>query len=405
MNILFLSLIGFDSLSENNIYTDLLRQFKENGHRLFIISPLERRNNKKSYLIHDDNVTILRLKIGNIQKTNIIEKGISTIAIEPIYIFALKKFFKKIKFDLVLYTTPPITFVSAIKYIKKRDNAKTYLLLKDIFPQNAIDIGVIKKTGFKGLLYKYFRHKEKELYRVSDIIGCMSQANVEYILKHNHISVVDKVEICPNCIEVENIELSIQEKYLIRKKYGIPIDKKVFIYGGNLGKPQGIDYMLQCFESQFNNEDIYFLIVGDGTEFSKIDSFLRDSKQINVRLIKKMKSEDYEKIVQSCDVGLIFLDHRFSIPNFPSRILSYMKASIPVFAITDTNTDIGKTILEGKFGWWCESNDINEFKCKIETIVNEDLKKIGRNGNDYLRENFNAKRIADKILKHYNNKE
>ena len=95
-------------------------------------------------------------------------------------------YFADIKFDLILYSTPPITFYKAIEYVKKRDGAKTYLLLKDIFPQNAVDLGMMSKTGLKGLIYKYFRKKEKKLYAISDKIGCMSQANVDYVLKHNH---------------------------------------------------------------------------------------------------------------------------------------------------------------------------------------------------------------------------
>lgn len=89
------------------------------------------------------------------------------------------------KFDLIIYSTPPITFQRAVEYVKERDNAQTYLLLKDIFPQNAVDIGILSKNGWKGLIYKYFRKKEKKLYGISDRIGCMSEANCKYILSHN----------------------------------------------------------------------------------------------------------------------------------------------------------------------------------------------------------------------------
>ena len=87
--------------------------------------------------------------------------------LETQYISAIKKYFSNIKFDLILYSTPPVTLVRPIKFIKKRDNAKTYLLLKDIFPQNAVDMGILGRKGIKGLLYKYFRKKEKMLYALS----------------------------------------------------------------------------------------------------------------------------------------------------------------------------------------------------------------------------------------------
>ena len=147
MNVLFLTLLDFNSIEEKNIYTDLLREFAKHGHRLFVISPVERRKKIDTKIIKMDNATILKLKIGNTQKTNIIEKGISTVSIEPQFIAGIKKYFSNVKFDLVIYSTPPITFCNAIEFVKKIDGAKTYLLLKDIFPQNAVDIEMISKTG------------------------------------------------------------------------------------------------------------------------------------------------------------------------------------------------------------------------------------------------------------------
>lgn len=360
MNVLFLTLLDFDSLEERNIYTDLLREFAKHGHKLFVISPVEKRKKQSTKLLETDKATILKLQIGNTQKTNIIEKGISTISIEPKFIAGIKKYLSDVKFDLVIYSTPPITFCNAIEFVKKRDGAKTYLLLKDIFPQNAVDLGMMSKSGIKGLIYKVFRNKEKKLYKISDYIGCMSQANVDYVLKHNTDINPEKVEICPNSVEVVDMSIDEKTREEIRRKYDIPLDKKVFVYGGNLGKPQGIDFMIECLKSQEKNEEAYFLIVGDGTEYGKIESYVENDKPTNVRLMKRLPKEDYDKMVAACDVGMVFLDHRFTIPNFPSRLLSYMQAKIPVLAVTDPNTDIGKVIADGGFGWWCESNDVGK---------------------------------------------
>lgn len=383
MNILFLTLIDFNTIDDPGIYQDLLREFAKHGHNLFVISPVERRKNQTTKLLKTDKATILKLKIGNTQKTNIIEKGLSTIIIEPLFIAGIKKYFSDIKFDLVIYSTPPITFCNAIEFVKKRDEAKTYLLLKDIFPQNAVDLGMMSKRGIKGLIYNVFRNKEKKLYRISDYIGCMSQANVDYVLKHNPEINSEKVEICPNSVEV--VDMSVDEKTRdeIRREYGIPLDKKVFVYGGNLGKPQGIDFMIECLRSQEKNKEVYFLIVGDGTGYGKIETYVESEKPSNVKLMKRLPKEDYDKMVAACDVGMIFLDHRFTIPNFPSRLLSYMQAKIPVLAVTDPKTDIGKVIVDGGFGWWCESNNVESFVALISTI-NTDRDIQGSNGWGYL---------------------
>ena len=404
MNVLFLTLLDFDSLNQKNIYTDVLREFKKKDNNVFVISPVERRTNRKTQLCESDKVHILKLQIGNTQKTNIIEKGISTVSIEPQFVRGIKRYFSDVKFDLVMYSTPPITFFRAVEFVKKRDNAKTYLLLKDIFPQNAVDIGMMSKFGLKGLLYKFFRQKEKKLYAASDYIGCMSQANVDYVLRHNPEIKADTVEVCPNSVEVTDMRVNTDVRDEMRRKYGIPLDKTIFVYGGNLGKPQGIPFLIQCLKSQMKNQDAYFLIVGDGTEFGKLEQFFNEQKPGNMKLMKRLPKEDYDRMVAACDVGMIFLDHRFTIPNFPSRLLSYMQAGMPVLAVTDPNTDIGKAIVDGDFGWWCESNDVKAFHGKVQEACKSNLADMGTKAFWYLGNHYSAEKGYEIIMKHFDGK-
>ena len=147
---------------------------------------------------------------------------------------------------------------------------------------------MLSKSGWKGLIYRFFRNKEKHLYRISDHIGCMSQANVDYVIKHNPDVDPSIVEICPNSIEVVDMSVDEKTREEIRKKYDIPLDKKVFVYGGNLGKPQGIDFMIQCLKSQEKNAEVFFIIVGDGTEFSKIESYMDKDHPQNVKLMRRL---------------------------------------------------------------------------------------------------------------------
>ncbi len=397
MNVLFLTLLDFNSLDENNIYTDLLREFAKNGHNTVVISPRERRLNEETQLITEDNCKILKLKIGNIQKTGIIEKGISTFLLEAQFKSGVKKYFGDIKFDLVLYSTPPITLAGVVEYIKKRDNAKTYLLLKDIFPQNAVDIGMMTKTGMKSIIYKVFRRKEKQLYKLSDHIGCMSQANVDYVIKNNPEILPEKVHICPNSIEVRPNPKN-DNKEETRRKYGIPLDKTVFIYGGNLGKPQDIPFIIECLKANEKYDDRYFVICGTGTEYPKLKKYFNESAPKNVLLISGLPKDEYEGFVGCCDVGLIFLDHRFTIPNFPSRMLSYMQNCMPVLACTDPNTDIGQVITEGQFGWWCESDNPDNFTKAVDKALQSDLRQIGKNGFEYLKNNYTVKKGFNMIM-------
>ena len=171
------------------------------------------------------------------------------------------------------------------------------------------------------------------------------------------------------------------------------------MYGGNLGKPQGIPFLIECLKSQEKNADAFFLIVGDGTEYGKLEAYFRDAKPTNMKLMKRLPKDDYDKMVGACDVGMIFLDHRFTIPNFPSRLLAYMQAKLPVLAVTDANTDVGKVCVEGKFGWDCESNHVQAFGQRITEAMAADLAAMGEKGFTYLNKHYTTESAYQIIMR------
>ena len=399
LNILFLTTGRINDVEEHALYTDLLRTLRDRGHCVYTVSTHEKRVGKPTALTEESGIHTLRVRTGNITKCGLLEKGISTLRIEGQFKRAIKKYFNGVKFDLVLYSTPPITFAKVVQYVKKRDGATSYLLLKDIFPQNAVDIGVLKKSGLKGLLYRFFRRKEKRLYAFSDRIGCMSEANCRYLLTHNPEVDATRVEVCPNSVEVRDMTVSVEERFALRAKYGIPQDKTVFVYGGNLGKPQGVDFLMDCLRREADRENTYFLIVGDGTEYGKLEAFFAAEQLPNAKLLRRLPKEDYDRMVAACDVGLIFLDHRFTIPNFPSRLLSYMQAGVPVLASTDPNTDVGEVIVNGGFGWWCESNDVAAFSTAVGKALSADRTQMGERGRAYMEAHYHVRDAAETLLR------
>ena len=317
MNVLFLTLVKIGSLEDRNIYCDLLRKFRDEGHEVFVVNPSERREKRKTSLKKEPGANLLNVWTFNLQKTNVFEKGIATLAVEHQFLKAVKKNFANVKFDLVLYSTPPITFYKVIDFIKKRDNAYTYLLLKDIFPQNAVDMGMLKEQGF---LHKLFLKKERKLYEVSDAIGCMSQANMDYLLNHNSYLNPEKVEVNPNSIEPVAFEMQSDGGQAILKKYGLPLNKKIFVYGGNLGKPQGLGFLRDVLLSSLH-DDAFMLIIGLGTEYNALNKWFNENTPVNARLMKGLPKNDYDSLLGACYAGLIFLDRHFTIPNFPSRLI------------------------------------------------------------------------------------
>lgn len=401
MNILFLTITRFNSIEkENGIYIDLMRKFRDEGHQVFVLAPTERRYKKETNLEKESGAVILNVKTLNIQKTNVIEKGLATLLLEPQFLFAINKYFKNIKFDLVVYSTPPITFTKVIQKIKARDQALTYLLLKDIFPQNAVDLGMIKQNS---LLHKFFYKKEKELYAVSDFIGCMSPANVKYILEHNPEINPECVEVNPNSIELINSKKDNTSIEHIRKEHALPQEKIIFIYGGNLGISQGIDFLIETIEASIHISNAFFVVIGSGTEYPRIKKWFETVAPKNAKLLEGLPKDDYDNLVSACDVGLIFLDPRFTIPNYPSRLLSYLEFSMPVITATDPNTDIGTIAEENGYGLKCLSGDIETMKQHILFCCEnpDKVKEMGQKGYEFLKNNYTVQHSYDIIMKHF----
>jgi len=397
MKLLFLTIARIEEISERGIYTDLIRKFRDEGHEVCVACPSERRYNQQTSCSNNEGVKVLNIWTLNVQKTTLIEKGVCTLVLDLQFQSGVKKYFHDIKFDLVLYSTPPVTFSQTIEFIKNRDGALSYLLLKDIFPQNAVDMGMISKIN---PIYQYFRNKEKKLYATSDFIGCLSPANVDYLLKHNPEINPAIVEVNPNTIHPIVEGLSSEEKVEVRNKYNIPSDSIVFMYGGNIGKPQGIDFIMQVLSANIGIEKVFIIVVGSGTEIVRLCNWHKKMMPKNILVMEALPKDEYDELAMACDIGLIFLDRRFTIPNVPSRLLSYLENKMPVLAATDVNTDIGKIISDVGCGFWIESGDLDGFNRELQKYINHPniITRMGEKGYNLLKENYTIDISYERIV-------
>ncbi len=386
MNILYLT--QRFSFSKSGIYADLINALVRRGHSVTIVK-CDSSPDAHDSLTFENDCCILTVNVPDQFDGGFIKKGLVLLMIGPRMISAIKKHLDEQSFDLVLYPTPPITFAKVVAFCKKKFGCRSYLMLKDIFPQNAVDIGLIRENS---LVYCFFKIIERRLYRVSDIIGCMSKANIEYLKTHEPWIDPNKITIMPNAVDVSQYERSFGAGKSVRK-LEVPDNKVLFLFGGNLGKPQGIDFFLKCLLELREYQPAHFLVIGGGTEYVNIRTFIDEKDLHNVTLIGEMDREDYEQIVRRCDVGLILLDHRFTIPNYPARTLSYMMHSLPILAATDIHTDVRQLIEEdAKCGLWCHSNDIIGFIKAVEVLCqSKDQRRImGANGRAYAERHFDV---------------
>lgn len=349
MKVLFL-LLRYD---KDGLYDELVQEFYLRGNEVYIATITEKKYGAETNLSEENGIKILKIKTGNMFEVGFVEKGITTLSLGNLFKNNIKKYWKNIKFDLVISHTPPITFTPVIKWLKQNYEIKSYLILRDIFPQNAKDLGIIKNN----FLFQLFRYKEKQLYKYSDYIGCMSEGNIEFLKKQDPEIDAEKLHILRNWGKIkEKIKINKNE---IRKKYLYKENDFIVVFGGNMGRPQGLEFLLNLAEKNITNENIKFLFVGKGNEKEKLKAITKDKKLFNVRFIDFIPREDYEKLISACDVGIVSLHSCFTIPNIPSKTIDYFKLSLPILAFTDKNTDYPIILeKESKGGLSCFYGDL-----------------------------------------------
>lgn len=395
MNVLFLMINFQDIKKDPYLYTDLAEEFYLKGNNVYVATILEKKNGRKTVLSKEYGINVLRIRTGDIFNVGLIRKGITTVSIPIIFKTAVNKYFKKLKFDLIIYPTPPITLAPVVKYLKKKYKCRSYLILRDIFPQNGVDLGVINNK----IIYYFFRYKEIQLYKVSDYIGCMSQGNINYVINNNKID-KQKLELLYNWTKVKrenNVEtVNYREKY--------DLDNKIIaIHGGNLGIAQELTFLLQLADKFKYRDDIVFLIIGKGTEKDKIQKILINKHLKNVIMEDYIPNLEFENVVKQCHIGLVNLYRNFTIPNFPSKTLTYFKAKIPILASIDPNTDYGEFLDKTESGLWSITGDIDAYIKNLNILVDDkNLRtKMGENGYKFLIENLDVEKSYAAIINHF----
>lgn len=393
---------AFSIETPGDYIADLIKCFINHGHQLTVIIPSERRYKLEKKIKLFNGYRIIYTRTLNYRgKVNLIEKGLSTLLMGFQFKHTVKKYCKKEMFQLSIFQTLPITYRPAIRYLKRK-NSYIYLLHKDFFPQSAIDLGIFLKPNPAYLL---FRSIEKRLYAVCDMIGVMTPKNVEYLLGHNPNIDNSKIEVCPNAIkpfDIKVVNLLKKNRNRVREKYNIPKGKVVFIYGGNISRAQGIEFIEDVVSKVQQISDAYVLFIGSGNEFDRLAQIIKSNGVSNAMILNYLPKVEYDQVLAACDVGLVFLDYRFSIANIPSRTLAYLNFGLPVVAATDIFTDYREMIEENEIGLWSPSNDRERFLANIAYYANnqDKLKYYSDNARAYLQKSASIEIPYNIIIKH-----
>lgn len=342
-------------------------EFVENGDSVNVVALTEKRQGIQTHISQERGMNVFYIQCGNIQKVNKYKKVVSSFFAGELMYRKSKKLYSNTIIDCIIFALPPLTIAPFVCHLKKRLNTKLYLLLKEFWPHDPADLGAMHRGG---IVWKIFRELENELYKYSDYIGTMSKAGITF-LKGINESAARKAEVCPNSQKETLKKLTTQQKYKIREKYQIPNNKFVFVFGGNLGLSQGIPEMIRCISAATKIDEAFFLIIGAGTEFNSVRKAFSDLiYSDNVVVLPFIPRNEFDILISSCDVGLIFLYHGYTVPNVPSRLVSYLMAGLPILAAVDYVTDVGQIIESANCGISVINGDENAFCIAVEKMIN-----------------------------------
>ena len=318
---------------------DLAVHAYREGHRSMVIVPTPEL--EKAWAIDEiDGVQVLRLLSPKTQGCGYVRRAIGEILL-PLYMWkGLRKSpYANLRWDLIVWYSPTIFFGPFVYFLRKKNRCVAYLILRDIFPEWALDLGLMRK----GIAYYFFKSVAYFQYYVADYIGVQTKSNLEYF--RGSISLFPKLEVLNNWQTASsNIGSSINlEKTMLQ-------GRKIAVYVGNMGIAQGMDVLLELAASLDDREDIGFIFVGRGSEVLRLKDLSRSLRLTNTLFFDEVDSSEMPGLLAQCFVGLVALDPRHKSHNIPGKFPTYLLSGLPVLATVNPKTDLAEIINEEKVG-------------------------------------------------------
>jgi len=379
--------------SSAKLMSDLAGEFASLGHTPVVVVPDDSLGRGEGYRLSDEGgVTVLRIRSGKIKGASLLQRGMNEAMLSWVLWRGGKRYFRANPCDLIVFYSPSIFFGGVVRKLKKLWGCPAYMILRDIFPQWAVDAGVLRGSG---PAWRFFRRKELAQYRAADVIAVQSPANLEYFQSPE---LVDKhrLEVLYNWTKTDEHDVP-QGNH--RGELGLD-GKVVYFYGGNIGVAQDMDNIIRLAESLSDRTDIYFLLVGDGSEVPRLERLIAEKALTNIRICPPVGQREYLGMLSEFDVGLISLAANLTTQNVPGKLLGYMYYGMPVLASINPGNDL-QEILESHHAALVSINGQDEqfrqdaLKLADDTELRE---RMGRNSRALLEEQFSVSRAASQIL-------
>ena len=329
---------------------DLSREFARQGHSITVLLPSP--DQQAPWALEQmDGVQVLRLKAPRTKDIGYVRRTLSEFAMP----FAMLRQFRKSplateQWDGVVWYAPSIFHGPLVSAIKKSSSCKGYLIVRDIFPEWAVDMGLMGR----GLPYRFFDAVARYQYSVANVIGVQTPGNRGYFDKWR-LQPGRQLEVLPNWLDKPALA-----RCPIRVNETPLAGRKVFVYAGNMGIAQGMDILLDLVEQLRGRTDVGFLFVGRGSDAARLKGSAKDRKLDNVLFYDLIHPDEIPDLYAQCSAGIVALDPRHKSHNIPGKFLTYMQSGLPVLANVNAGNDLAQIIRDEQIGQVCESNRVDD---------------------------------------------
>jgi glycosyltransferase involved in cell wall biosynthesis len=391
-----IAIIGDDSLPKSTLVHakmlhELACELKKFGHHPILIAPGSPEQVKKLNKINIQGIEYWKFQSGKLRGQGKLKRAINETLLSYKAWSAIKPELKKFNFDLVVYYSPSIFFGSLVRNIKKACTASSYLVLRDNFPQWAVDEGLIPENS---LIEKYFRYFEKVNYEAADQIGLMSPKNQEIF----NIQTNNKyeTEILFNWADLAKHNTT---DFNLRAKLGLT-NEVIFFYGGNIGHAQDMGNLLRLAHSMKEQRNTHFVLLGQGDEVDLVKETIDSKKMNNISFMPSVNQDEYKAILKEVDIGLFSLAASHKSHNFPGKLLGYMHAGLPILGSVNLGNDLIEIVTENDAGFVFVNGDDQLFLDAAEKLAKDSKLRalVGDKGTKLLQNFFSVQSATQQIL-------
>lgn len=372
---------------------ELAAEFIRQGHTAVIIAPGKAAQEKRLDISRIDNITYWKFKSGKLRGQGKFKRAIRETLLSLNAWRAIRSEVVHQPFDVVIYYSPSIFFGPLVNRVKAQSGCKSYLILRDMFPQWAVDEGLIKQGS---LIERYFRYFEKVNYRASDAIGLMSPKNLALFSDRQQ----DKfnTHVLYNWAD-SNAVLHKDNYSDLRETYQLQ-DKVIFFYGGNIGHAQDMGNLLRLACAMKDVAHAHFIFLGQGDQVELVKDTIKSEKLCNTTLLGSVSQQRYKEILTQVDVGLFSLSAAHKTHNFPGKLLGYMLQSLPILGSINSGNDLSEVIEEAHAGFIFVNGQDADLCAAAKSLADDQKlrKRLGDNANCLLAQQFSVESAVNTII-------